>query len=73
LYGRVSLLIIIVWALYPFVWLLSVGMHLLGVSLEVICYCILDLLSKALYSYMLVNIAAYDSVSPDTQIAKEYV
>lgn len=33
LYGRVSLLIIIVWAIYPFVWLLSVGMHAMGVSL----------------------------------------
>jgi hypothetical protein len=35
LYSRVSLLVLIVWAIYPLVWLLGVGFGALGVSLEV--------------------------------------
>lgn len=55
LYSRVSLVVLIVWSIYPFVWMLGEGTGLLGVSVEVILYCILDLLSKVVFCFLVIN------------------
>jgi len=46
LYGKVSLLVVITWSLYPFVWILSVGTGTMGISAESICYSVLDVVTK---------------------------
>mmetsp|Transcript_45036 Transcript_45036/g.107335 ORF Transcript_45036/g.107335 Transcript_45036/m.107335 type:complete len:265 (-) Transcript_45036:153-947(-) len=71
LYGKVSLLTIVVWSMYPIVWLLGVGSGALGVSSEAIAYAILDVISKCAFSFMIVQLNVYESVAPSTQ--KEYV
>mmetsp|Transcript_16831 Transcript_16831/g.26088 ORF Transcript_16831/g.26088 Transcript_16831/m.26088 type:complete len:255 (-) Transcript_16831:227-991(-) len=71
LYGKVSLLTIVVWSLYPFIWLLGVGVGTFGVSLESICYALLDVTSKCVFSFMIVQLNVYESAAPATQ--KEYV
>mmetsp|Transcript_34399 Transcript_34399/g.70948 ORF Transcript_34399/g.70948 Transcript_34399/m.70948 type:complete len:255 (+) Transcript_34399:136-900(+) len=69
LYGKVSLLTIVVWSLYPFVWLLSVGVGAFGVSAESISYAILDVTSKCFFSFLIVQFSANESDSPATQKA----
>jgi len=71
LYSKVSLLTIIVWSLYPIVWMFSVGTGGLGVSAESIIYAILDVCSKCVFSFMIVQFNVYESAAPAT--AKEYV
>ena len=71
LYSKVSLLTIIVWSLYPIVWMFSVGTGGLGVSAESIVYSVLDVCSKCVFSFMIVNFNVYESAAPAT--AKEYV
>lgn len=71
LYSKVSLLTIIVWSLYPIVWMFSVGTGGLGVSAESIVYSVLDVFSKCVFSFMIVNFNVYESAAPAT--AKEYV
>jgi len=71
LYSKVSLLTIIVWSLYPIVWMFSVGTGGLGVSAESIVYAILDVCSKCVFSFMIVQFNVYESGAPAT--AKEYV
>mmetsp|Transcript_35513 Transcript_35513/g.71099 ORF Transcript_35513/g.71099 Transcript_35513/m.71099 type:complete len:257 (-) Transcript_35513:181-951(-) len=55
LYGKVSLLTIVAWSLYPFVWLLGVGVGAFGVSAESISYAILDVVSKCFLSFLLIQ------------------
>jgi bacteriorhodopsin len=63
LYGKVSLLTIVVWSLYPIVWFLGVGTGAIGVSLEAISFAILDVISKCVFSFMIVQL----NVSPKQQ------
>ncbi|KAJ1493686.1 hypothetical protein T484DRAFT_1928756 [Baffinella frigidus] len=72
LYGRVSLLTIIAWSCYPLVWLLGVGFGGIGVSVEAICYCIVDVWAKVVFSFMIVNTIAYSAEAPG-DFQKEYV
>ncbi|EKX49358.1 hypothetical protein GUITHDRAFT_85745 [Guillardia theta CCMP2712] len=71
LYGKVSLLTVVSWSVYPFVWLLSVGTGGLGVSAESILYALLDVTSKCFFSFMIIQMDVYESASAETQ--KEYV
>jgi len=71
LYSKVSLLTIIVWSIYPIVWIFSVGTGGLGVSAESIIYAILDVCAKCVFSFMIVQFNVYESAAPAT--AKEYV
>lgn len=64
LYGKVSLLTIVVWSLYPIVWFLGVGTGAIGVSLEAISFAILDVISKCVFSFMIVQL----NVSPKPPI-----
>ena len=57
-----ALLTVLVWALYPLVWILGVGIGAIGVSLENICYAILDPLSKVVFCFLMINVYPYDSV-----------
>ena len=71
LYSKVSLLTIIVWSIYPIVWMFAIGTGGLGVSAESIMYAILDVCSKCVFSFMIVQFNVYESAAPAT--AKEYV
>jgi len=71
LYSKVSLLTIIVWSLYPIVWVFAVGTGGLGVSAESITYAVLDVCSKCVFSFMIVQFNVYESRAPAT--AREFV
>mmetsp|Transcript_14256 Transcript_14256/g.28172 ORF Transcript_14256/g.28172 Transcript_14256/m.28172 type:complete len:256 (-) Transcript_14256:106-873(-) len=71
LYGKVSLLTIVVWSLYPVVWMLGTGVGAFGISAESICYAVLDVISKCVFSFMIVNMNVYESAA--APVHKEYV
>mmetsp|Transcript_86101 Transcript_86101/g.229783 ORF Transcript_86101/g.229783 Transcript_86101/m.229783 type:complete len:131 (-) Transcript_86101:153-545(-) len=71
LYGKVSLLVVITWSLYPFVWILSVGTGTMGISAESICYSVLDVVTKCVFSFMMVNVSGYESQELEPQ--REFV
>ena len=76
LYEKVALLTVLVWGLYPVVWILGVGIGAIGVSLENICYAVLDLFSKILFSLLMIGVTPYESVQveqDERQLEKEYV
>lgn len=80
LFEKVALLTVLVWAMYPLVWILGVGIGAIGVSLENICYAILDLLSKTVFCFLMINVYPYDSVpvgmrmrEPEDRLEKELV
>mmetsp|Transcript_2614 Transcript_2614/g.4211 ORF Transcript_2614/g.4211 Transcript_2614/m.4211 type:complete len:204 (-) Transcript_2614:207-818(-) len=55
LYGKVAWLSILVWICYPAVWLFSEGFASFSVSFEVCAYCVLDLISKVVLSFMIMS------------------
>jgi len=74
LYGKIAWLTIIMWSFYPVVWLFSEGFASFSVSFEVVAYTILDIISKVVFSFMIVS--AHDSLgstsAPQMQ-SREYV
>ena len=54
-YGRVAWLTIIVWIFVPLVWLLSEGFSSFSVSFEVVVYSILDIVSKAVFGFIIMG------------------
>lgn len=75
LFEKVALLTVLVWAMYPVVWILGVGIGAIGVSLENICYAILDLLSKVAFCFLMISVYPYESVpvGDGDNLEKEYV
>jgi bacteriorhodopsin len=71
LYGKVSLLVVVTWSLYPLVWILGVGTGVLGISAESICYAVLDVITKCVFAFMMVNVSGYESAEIETQ--REFV
>merc|ERR1711975_64299 len=53
-YTIVSWLTIITWTLYPVVWILAEGTHTLSPNMEVVCYTVMDLLSKSVFGLILI-------------------
>merc|ERR1712216_597756 len=54
-FDQVAWLTIITWALYPVVWVLAEGTHTLSPNMEVICYTVMDLLSKSVFGIILIS------------------
>jgi len=74
LYGKVAWLTIIIWSFYPIVWLFSEGFASFSVSFEVVAYTIMDIISKCVFTFMIV--AAHDSLGGSTAQpvqSREYV
>jgi len=74
LYGKISWLTIIMWSFYPVVWLFSEGFASFSVSFEVVAYTILDIISKVVFSFMIVS--SHDSLGSSSAPAvqsREYV
>eukprot|EP00960_Hanusia_phi_P012979 379567-Hanusia_phi.AAC.3 len=73
LFDKAALLTIVAWSLYPIVWILGPGIGAVGVSVEAILYCFLDVTSKAVFSFVVVNVSPYESAEPTYTVEKEYV
>jgi bacteriorhodopsin len=74
LYGKIAWLTIIMWSFYPVVWLFSEGFASFSVSFEVVAYTILDIISKVVFSFMIVS--AHDSLGSTSSApvqSREYV
>ena len=74
LYGKVAWLSILVWMAYPIVWLFSEGFASFSVSFEVCAYALLDAVSKALVSFMIMS--AHESLgsgAAETTASRQYV
>jgi len=55
LYQKVSSMTIVLWSLYPVVWVVAEGTRIISPSLEACCYMIMDVLSKCLFGFMIVQ------------------
>merc|ERR550534_1140595 len=55
LYQKVSSMTIVLWALYPLVWVLAEGLRVVSPSLEACMYMIMDVLSKCLFGFFIVQ------------------
>merc|ERR1712109_322792 len=55
LYQKVSSMTIVLWSLYPAVWVVAEGTRMISPSLEACCYMIMDVLSKCLFGFMIVQ------------------
>mmetsp|Transcript_14221 Transcript_14221/g.22118 ORF Transcript_14221/g.22118 Transcript_14221/m.22118 type:complete len:263 (+) Transcript_14221:30-818(+) len=74
LYGKIAWLTIILWAFYPVVWLFSEGFASFSVSFEVVAYAIMDIISKVVFTFMIVS--AHDSLAAPSMApaqSREYV
>jgi len=54
-FDMVAWLTIITWTLYPVVWVLAEGTHILSPNMEVISYTVMDLLSKSVFGIILIS------------------
>lgn len=55
LYQKVSSMTIVLWSLYPVVWVVAEGTRMISPSLEACCYMIMDVLSKCLFGFLIVQ------------------
>jgi len=55
LYNKVASMTIVLWSLYPVVWIVAEGLRLISPSLEACCYMIMDVLSKCLFGFFIVG------------------
>merc|ERR1719266_154767 len=55
LYQKVSSMTIVLWSLYPLVWVLAEGLRVVSPSLEACMYMIMDVLSKCLFGFFIVQ------------------
>jgi len=55
LYQKVSSMTIVLWTLYPVVWIVAEGTRMISPSLEACCYMIMDVLSKCVFGFMIVQ------------------
>jgi bacteriorhodopsin len=64
LYNKVAYMTIFLWTLYPVVWVLCEGTRMLSGSLEACLYCIMDVSSKCLFGFIIVQArAALESIN----------
>lgn len=64
LYNKVAMLTIVLWTFYPIVWVVAEGTRLVSASLEACLYMIMDVTSKCVFGFMIVNArSALESVS----------
>jgi len=55
LYNKVAMLTIVLWTLYPVVWVMCEGTRMVSASLEACLYMIMDVTSKCVFGFMIVN------------------
>merc|ERR1711990_235167 len=55
LYQKVSSMTIVLWSLYPLVWVLAEGLRVVSPSLEACMYMVMDVLSKCLFGFFIVQ------------------
>ena len=55
LYGKLAWLSILVWLVYPIVWLFSEGFASFSVSFEVCAYAVLDIFQKVVLSFIVLS------------------
>jgi len=55
LYNKVASMTIVLWSLYPLVWVVAEGTRMISPSLEACCYMIMDVLSKCLFGFFIVG------------------
>jgi len=55
LYSKVANMTIVLWALYPLVWVLAEGLRVVSPSLEACLYMIMDVLAKCLFGIFIVQ------------------
>merc|ERR1712141_632751 len=55
LYCKVAYMTIVLWTLYPVVWVLAEGARLVTPSLEACLYMIMDVASKCVFGFLIVN------------------
>jgi bacteriorhodopsin len=60
-YGSIAGFTLIVWTIYPIVWGLSEGGHVIDVDSEIIAYAVLDVLAKPVFGFWL--LFTHDSMS----------
>eukprot|EP00282_Hemiselmis_andersenii_P040949 CAMPEP_0172058024 /NCGR_PEP_ID=MMETSP1043-20130122/6631_1 /TAXON_ID=464988 /ORGANISM="Hemiselmis andersenii, Strain CCMP441" /LENGTH=179 /DNA_ID=CAMNT_0012717537 /DNA_START=1 /DNA_END=540 /DNA_ORIENTATION=- len=71
-YGKVAWLTIVLWIVYPLVWLFSEGFASFSVSFEVCAYALVDILSKAVLGFMVMS--AHDTLGvAGNSASREYV
>jgi len=70
-YGKVAWLTIILWIVYPLIWLFSEGFASFSVSFEVCAYAVTDILSKAVLGFMVMS--AHDALGSGAAASNEYV
>jgi len=64
LYNKVAYMTIFLWTLYPVVWVLAEGTRMVSASLEACLYCIMDVSSKCLFGFIIVQArAALESIN----------
>jgi len=64
LYGQVAWLTIVLWSLYPVVWILAEGGHMVKPTIEAGLYMVMDVLSKCMFGFVIVSSrGALDDVS----------
>ncbi|EHY52045.1 hypothetical protein HRR83_003394 [Exophiala dermatitidis] len=63
-YGSIAGFTLIVWTLYPIIWALSEGAHIISVDAEVIAYAVLDILAKPVFGFWL--LFTHDSMASTT-------
>jgi len=60
-YGSIAGFTLIVWTVYPIIWALSEGAHIIGVDAEILAYAVLDILAKPVFGFWL--LFTHDSMS----------
>jgi len=60
-YGSIAGFTLILWTIYPIVWGLSEGAHVIGVDAEIVAYAVLDVLAKPVFGFWL--LFTHDSMS----------
>jgi len=60
-YGSIAGFTLLVWAVYPIIWALAEGAHIISVDTEIIAYAVIDILAKPVFGFWL--IFTHDSMS----------
>merc|ERR1711998_106016 len=63
-YDQVATITVVTWFFYPIVWIFAEGTDKLCAQGEAICYTVLDIISKSVFGWIIVNSAPVKSTLP---------
>ncbi|EXJ96020.1 hypothetical protein A1O1_01146 [Capronia coronata CBS 617.96] len=63
-YGSIAGFTLILWTIYPIIWGLSEGAHVINVNSEIVAYAVLDILAKPVFGFWL--LFTHDSMASTT-------